>query len=115
MGLFNFKKNRGVVDLGERYRKQQEKVAEMKEEVAVASGESSTPIGGVFPFFAGNASSTSSVNNSTPSNISNSGIDAAERRRRLVKRLKDMTSQIEEMSNQIYKLQQRVEVLERKI
>ena len=37
-----------------------------------------------------------------------------EKKKRLAKRLVEMTDKIEELSNQIYHLQQRVEVLERK-
>ncbi len=42
------------------------------------------------------------------------GDSPEEKRRKLAKRLMDMTKQIEELSNQVYKLQQRIEVLERK-
>jgi len=42
-------------------------------------------------------------------------LDAGEKRRRLAKRLKDMTDRLEEQSNQIYLLQQRIDLLERKI
>ena len=41
--------------------------------------------------------------------------DAEERRRKLLKRLIDMTDKLEELSNQIYHLQQRVELLEKKL
>ena len=37
-----------------------------------------------------------------------------ERRKKLAKRIIDMTEKIEEVSNQLYHLQQRVEVLEKK-
>ena len=37
-----------------------------------------------------------------------------EKRKKLAKRLLDMTEKIEDLSNQIYHLQQRIEVLERK-
>ncbi len=39
---------------------------------------------------------------------------AGERKKRLAKRLIDMTTKIEYLSNPIYHLQQRIEVLERK-
>jgi len=37
-----------------------------------------------------------------------------ERRKKLAKRISDMTEKIEDVSNQLYHLQQRVEVLEKK-
>ena len=40
--------------------------------------------------------------------------DAEEKKKRLAKRIADMTTKLEELSNQIYHLQQRVELLERK-
>ncbi|HPD81741.1 MAG TPA: hypothetical protein PK357_01435 [Candidatus Pacearchaeota archaeon] len=42
-------------------------------------------------------------------------LDAEEKRRRLARRLKNMTDKMEDLSNTIYLLQQRVEVLEKKI
>lgn len=113
MGLFGFGKERGIVDLGERYRRQKQKAAEIKKEAEQEKSKSQESSGGFFPFFGAvdNSSSTPEV---PSTNIENSGIDNAERRKRLAKRLKDMTDRIEDMSNQIYRLQQRVEVLERK-
>jgi len=106
MGLFGFGKNKDVVDLGEHYRKKQEMASEIKEEEKVNSGV--TP----FPFFADTGSTT--VKDSSDTDTITSPTDPSERRRRLVKRLKDMTDRLEDLSTQIYKLQQRVEVLERK-
>jgi chromosome segregation ATPase len=108
MGLFGFGKNKEVVDLGERYRKHKEKVSEIKEE-SEQSSSGVTP----FPFFADDNTPTSTESSETE-HITGA-IDPSERRRRLVKRLKDMTSRIEDLSSQIYRLQQRIEVLEKKI
>jgi hypothetical protein len=41
-------------------------------------------------------------------------LDAEEKRRRLARRLKNMTDKMEDLSNALYLLQQRVEVLEKK-
>ena len=38
-----------------------------------------------------------------------------ERRRKLAKRIIDMTTRLEDLSNQIYHVQQRLEVIERKM
>jgi peptidoglycan hydrolase CwlO-like protein len=41
--------------------------------------------------------------------------EIGEKKKKLAKRLMDMTSKVEDLSNQIYHLQQRIEVLERKM
>jgi len=50
----------------------------------------------------------------TSQSQSSQPMDIDERRRKLTKRLLDMTEKIEDISNQIYHLQQRIEVLEKK-
>ena len=117
MGFFS-RRNK-IVDLTEDYRQQRK--ARTKEGSEVASPgnppaqtqESSS--GGFFNFF-GNANTSGSSSVVSPSAISNidEPLDADEKRRRLARRLKDMTDRIEELSNQVYSLQQRVELLERK-
>ena len=87
MGLFGFGKNENVVDLAEKYRQQKE-----DEKNAEANGES-----------------VSKENNEFAD-----GDTAEERRRKLAKRLLDLTKRIEDLSSKMYGLQQRVEVLERK-
>jgi len=61
--------------------------------------------------FLKNATGTASENEDSYVDIS-SGID--DKKRKLAKRLIDMTNKIEELSNQIYHLQQRIEVLEKR-
>jgi len=113
MGLFGFGKKREVVDLGERYRQQQEKVSQIKADAE----DSTTQDSGAapFPFFAADSAQETPTETSSESDNITSALDPSERRRRLVKRLKDMTDRMEDLSNQIYRLQQRVEVLERKV
>jgi hypothetical protein len=48
------------------------------------------------------------------SNENFESLDAEEKRRRLARRLKNMTDKIEDLSNAVYLLQQRIEVLEKK-
>lgn len=76
----------------------------------VGSTQSSSSGGGFFGGFFGGGQNT------TPSEpaVSNSDISSDERRKKLARRLMDMTSKIEDMENTIYKLNQRIEVLERK-
>lgn len=108
MGWFGRKKE--IVDLGERYRKRQEQTERIRE-VQTSSATKQEPSVSPFSLF-----DTVAVNPTASSGSSNfSGDESAnERRRKLVKRLKDMTEKMEELSNQIYHLQQRIEVLERK-
>ena len=63
--------------------------------------------------FLGNLASSSSSETQSNDYIPASD-ERTEKRKKLAKRLIDMTTKIEDLSNQIYHLQQRVEVLERK-
>ena len=122
MGFFSRKDK--IVDLTEDYKYEKK---HPKEDTKVPSPISSpmenqeSSTGGFFNFFgssnsSSNTSSTPSVSNSSSDDsTSEETIDAGEKRRRLAKRLKDMTDRIEEQSNQIYKLQQRIDLLERKV
>ena len=113
MGLF--KKRDRVIDLAERYRKQQEQASQIKEEIIEERKKdisvSDQNSGGVFSFLGNMASNSTSTSNSE--DFDNSSPE--QRKRRLAKRLMDMTEKIEDLTNQIYHLQQRLEVIERKI
>lgn len=125
MGFFS-RRDR-IVDLTEeqnyeRKRSRESLKNKSPEPVSTSSQESSG--GGFFNFFgdtntpkASEQSNVSSSSEFKPSENSdqNESLDAYEKRRRLAKRLKDMTDRIEEMSNQIYLLQQRIELLEKKV
>ena len=109
MGLF--KKKKEILDLTERYKKQQEKIAEMKADSQEQNSESSKTAPSPFNIFGmPSANSSSQETSSEPASFSSS----EDKRRKLSKRLKDMTDKLEDVSNQIYHLQQRIEVLERK-
>ncbi len=99
-----FKKKGNVLDLTERYRKQQEKVAEIKRETQ-ATSNSISPIG-IFGM------QTSNTN--TNSGYTNISSNEDEKKRKLAKRLMTITDKLEELSNQVYHLQQRIELLEKK-
>jgi len=98
-----FKKKDRIIDLTEHYRKQEEKANEIKEDL---KENSASPFGGSLSFFGGSSSSET-----TEMPIELGGDD---RKKKLAKRLIEMTEKLEDLSNQIYHLQQRVEVLERK-
>ncbi len=109
MGLFGFGGKNKVIDYSERYKIEQEREAQLKKEMQRKS-ESKNAFG-----FLG---SMANVGLSSPKPIeqedNENNLDAEGRKKKLAKRLMDMTDKIEEMGNQIYHLQQRIEVLERR-
>lgn len=105
MGLFKSRKKKEILDLTERYKRQQEKAqSEGQEEDSQSSGESFS--------FLGNLAGSSSSETESSGDLEVSGVE--DKRRKLAKRLMSITDKLEELSNQIYHLQQRVEVMERK-
>jgi len=119
MGLFGFgKRGKDVVDLAERYRKQKEKEEQAKarqeSHAASASDSGSNP----FSFFDSPQSAlTSGSETGSGTGQDSEVIDLSgnqEKRRKLAKRLADMTEKLEDLSNKIYHLEQRLEVLEKK-
>jgi len=120
MGFFGPRK-KDVIDLTEGYNRGKSKASTFsanKQGNETSSGlgqgkEKSSDSSGFMPlgFF---SDSPATKKESFSENSFDSG-DAQERRRKLAKRLVDMTDKIEDVSNQIYHLQQRLELLERKI
>ena len=100
MGLFGFGKKNDVVDLAERYRKQKEmqNAADVDSVDAVVAG-------------------TGVTGQKTPSSgeMFKLGDSTEEKRRKLAKRILDMTSRLEDLSNKVFLLGQRVELLEKKM
>jgi predicted nucleic acid-binding Zn-ribbon protein len=106
MAFFKSKKN-DILDLSKNYRApvKKEKVPEQLDLTKTSEQSNS-----FFPFF-----NSPTTNNSTPVNQTNEDSDSQEeKRKKLAKRLVDMTNRIEELDNKIYHLQQRIEVLEKK-
>ena len=108
MGLF--KKKNKVVDLTERYRRQQEKLEEIKADMKETNSVNTDS--GIGNFF-GNMANIGAKNSSSEESV-NSFESPEEKRRKFTKRLLEITERLENLSNQIYHLQQRVEVLEKK-
>lgn len=108
MGLFGFSKKKDVLDLTERYKKQQEKLAQVQSESQESSQSTSQ---NAFSFL-GDLASSSNSETQSEEYVDVSG--AEDKRKKLAKRLMDMTAKMEDLSNQIYHLQQRVELLEKK-
>jgi hypothetical protein len=105
MGIFGSRKKE-VIDYTEGYRRSRDKASQNK-----ASQEKSQDSSGFVPlgFFADSAPQKESFSEKS----FDSG-DSQEKRRKLAKRLVDMTDKIEDLSNQIYHLQQRIELMERR-
>lgn len=120
MAIWGKKRNR-YVDLSERMRKDQERIENLKADIdeskvdlplsKESSSEEAQPSGGFFSFFGGSSTADTS---SSSSNSGGSFENPDERKRKLSKKLSDMTSKIEDLENQIYHLKQKFEVLERK-
>jgi hypothetical protein len=116
MGLFNKKEK--TVDLTEKYDRHVEKMQNIRGIVNKADSAKGTytqvpkiqPVpaqsGNSFSFLRDMASSTPSYSESEES--------SDDKKRKLAKRLTDITERLEDLSTQIYHLQQRVELLERK-
>ncbi|MBU2562186.1 MAG: hypothetical protein KKF68_00820 [Nanoarchaeota archaeon] len=114
MGLFGFKKKEKVIDLSEKYKKQQEKTAKTKSGLQQEGSSTSAPLPG-FNIFNNPASGFGSQQTSDSEEYLDASESANERKRKLAKRLFDMTNKLEDISNQIYHLQQRIEVIEKKL
>jgi len=112
MGFFKFGKNRDFVDLGERYRKQQERAnsAESASDDGKGSNDE-VP----FSFFNAQSEETGKSNNNESEEIIDISDTIDSRKKKLSRRILDMTNKLEEAENNIYHLQQRIEVLERKL
>jgi predicted nucleic acid-binding Zn-ribbon protein len=114
------KKEKGYVDLSEKMRKQQEKAETFRQNVSsdetpietVGSNNSSEKSNGGFfgGFFGGGSSNSSDA--IVPAETESANPE--ERKRKLAKRLMDMTKRLEDMENEIYQLKQKLEVLEHK-
>jgi septal ring factor EnvC (AmiA/AmiB activator) len=97
MKFFRFGKKGKVLDLTERYKKQQAKMNHVKDVSQDSSSQNSLGFLGDF------------------AQVGSSNSQEDERKKKLTKRLMEITNKMEDLSNQIYHLQQRVEVLEKKI
>lgn len=115
MKIFGFKKRKDLIDLTEHYKKQQEK---KEYEEALKKGENEIPqtsdSNSSFNFLKNLASSSQGNTDNDSDYVQVSETDY-EKKRKLAKRLMDMTTKMEELSNQIYHIQQRIELLEKKL
>lgn len=125
-----FKKRSDVVDWSETYKP--DKPLQREEDLDLGklnnfnSPQTAQPIqqkpqepglgffGGFFGGDSANQQTTSSTQSSYSALDSEDSMTPEERRKKLAKRMIDMTEKIEDLSNQIYHLQNRIEVLEKK-
>lgn len=106
MGFLGFGKKDRVIDLSARYKRDKEREEQMREDTGNASEtEGAAP----FAFF-----DSQTASSETPHEAVDLGL-GEDRKRRLAKRIMEMTERVEDLSNQVYHLQQRIEVLERKL
>jgi len=106
MGFFKIKRKSDVLDLSKGYSKPIQKTSLEKEEIDLTKKEEGSSVV-AFPFF---GSSNFNSEQNTPETLESS----EEKRKKLAKRLVDMTNKLEDLDNKIYHLQQRVDVLEKK-
>ena len=100
MALFKSRKKNAVIDLGEVHRKKQE-AEELNISKSLSQEEKPIPFADMF--FEQNQKS-----DEEPVELLGTLHD---RKKKLAKRILDMTSKMEDLSNQIYHIQQRIEVL----
>lgn len=123
MGLFGFGKNKDVIDLAEHYRRKKELESRQAKKVSQetpAGPQANEGYVNPFGFFDASQSSSSADSSSYTSNSDDfvdlgSSQTSPDKRRKLAKRILDMTTKLEDISNQVYHLQQRLEVIERKL
>jgi hypothetical protein len=92
MSFFGFKKKGEIIDLTEKYRKEENSETENSDSFSILGNSNNS------------SSSEDTVFSGTPEH----------NRRKLAKRLINISNKLDEISTQIYHLQQRVELLERK-
>lgn len=114
MSFLGFGKKKKVLDLTEGY-SQTEKVMQANQAKREASAVTNTQnsFSGTTPFSVFDSpAATSSSSNSDDFEAAST---PEERKKRLAKRILNMTERIDDLSNQIYHLQQRIELLEKKL
>jgi hypothetical protein len=117
MGFFGFGKKKDVLDLTERYKRQQEKISEIGGDNSggVSDTDSGSSALGGFGVFGSMASAnSSSASGSSTGGYMDVSSGVEDKRKKLAKRIMAMTEKLEDLGNQIYHLQQRIEVLEKK-
>ena len=117
MGFFGFGKKDRVVDLSERYRRQQEEktINNSRTKASLIETKPIQSSSGMFGMFDSSNSQNQNQTTSMPAEISNPEESTEEKRKKFVKRLTEMTERLDTLSTSLYHLTQRVELLEKKM
>ena len=109
------KKQEDFIDLRKYHLRNQEKLKNLRQEIQDEkqdiSGEDRKNISPGFSFF----DNPPSVNNSQQEDTFINLSELNEKKKKLAKRIAEMTTKIEDLSNQVYHIQQRLELIERKL
>jgi hypothetical protein len=111
MGFLRKKK---VIDWTERYRPDRTASSAKNEASSVGAPQETANAFNFLSNFASGSSTGRDVSSYQPGSEGDMGGSEDDRKKRLAKRLMDMTEKIEDLNNQIYHLQQRIELLEKK-
>ena len=113
MGLFGFGEKK-VVDLNEGYRRQQKVQIRRKQEISSPTVQDT--------FFGSIAESSKKSYKFDPETgekcedkTEERGDNSGDKRKKLAKRLIDMTDKIEDISNKLYQITQRLDLIEKKL
>ena len=106
MGLFGFGRKKKVLDLTENYKRNIEKAEQAR---TLRKNSPASSRADPFSFF----DSPAATGSYSPNDVLDLS-STEEKKKRLAKRIAEMTEKLEDIGNQIYHLQQRLEVLERK-
>jgi len=111
MGFFS-KRREDVIDLSDYYKKKQERINK-----ETGRDQKITPSVADDDYLSNMAKSSVSQSSSVEERSDYVDLNGSleDKRKKLAKRLMDMTDKIEELSNQIYHIVQRLDVLEKKI
>ena len=113
MGFFGFGKKERVIDLSEKYRRQQEEKMLNQSKIKQSFEQKSIQNSPLFGML--NSSANSSAQIPMPSEISNNEESPEEKRRKFMQKFSEMSERLETLSTSLYHLSQRVELLEKKM
>lgn len=113
MGLFGKKK---VIDLGERYREQQEELGSLRKiENTDVKPVELEPVNTGFNFLGSIGKTISGKSNYENNSDDEERLSVDEKRKRLARRLVEITQRLEDLSTKLYHLQQRIDLIEKKM
>jgi hypothetical protein len=119
MGWFGIGKRDDVIDLTETMRKRHAQAEEIRQDAIGGSESDDNPVSAGLGFLGSIASAATESSEDSTSDSEGDYVDmsagVSDKRKRLSKRLMDITEKMEDLGNQIYHLQQRIELIERKI